>query len=352
MGDGRPGVGQPSDVVVREPDAVGPDEARVQEPELREARDDGLPPAFRGVDDLHLGLGEVRVDPDPVLAREARAPREEVVGALPRDRGRDVHPDAPTGGAVPAAHPGLGEAEEPIRRRRLDVLDGRAEVRRQEVEEPGHGPEEDHVRDRGREDGPQPHVGIRADHGLDPFVGGGRNRHEQIVGGRAAGLEHLHGVERRRQVLLLERAVRVQRRAVRQEVLERPPVGQPLQEGVVGVRVRVHESREDEAARGVEHPRVGRRGEVRPDRANPVAVDQHIGRRESVPGPGQHLTSANQHGHGIPSSRSRPMVSRRPSGGATRKPDSSGTDSRSGHRVRGPTGGGGLTVRPGGRTLM
>jgi hypothetical protein len=130
MGDGGAGIGEHADVIVAEPDPVGADEVRPEHPVLGEARDDRSAMAAPALDHLDLGLGEVRVDANPVLAREPDEAVEQLVGGLIRDGRRRGDAHAALGGAVPALDQPRGEVEQALRGGRRDVLDGPSQVRR------------------------------------------------------------------------------------------------------------------------------------------------------------------------------------------------------------------------------
>ena len=141
-----------------------------------------------------------------------------IVGATPmRTR--------PLGPAVPAADGPLGEPEQALRRRGLHLLDRPPQVGGQLVGQARHGLVEDDVGDRRGQDHAHPHVGVGADHRLEGLVGDGRHRHVEVVGRRAAGLEHLDGPDRRREVLVFRRPESIVCRRVGEQVLERPAPG-------------------------------------------------------------------------------------------------------------------------------
>ena len=95
---------------------------------------------------------------------------------------------------------------------------------------PGTVSMEDDVGDRRRQDDADPDVAVRAGHRLERLVGDGGQGEEEIVSGRAAGLEHLDRADGRRQVLVLRRAERVVAGAVGQQILERPVPGTAARE--------------------------------------------------------------------------------------------------------------------------
>src|SRR6266545_3594735 len=70
------------------------------------------------------------------------------------------------GAAMPAADGPLGQLQQALGGRGLHLLDGAPQVRGEEIEEAGHGVEEDHVGHGGGEDDAEPDVLIRAHDGL------------------------------------------------------------------------------------------------------------------------------------------------------------------------------------------
>jgi hypothetical protein len=57
------------------------------------------------------------------------------------------------------------------------------------------------VGDRVGDDRAEPDVRIGLDDGLEYLLGRSRHGHEQVVGGRAAGSQHLHSADRRERYL-------------------------------------------------------------------------------------------------------------------------------------------------------
>ena len=277
MRDRAPGIGKHLHVLVGQPHAVRADEAGTEEPVRRESRDDALPPAPPALDDLHLGLGQVRVHADAVLAHQPTTPIEELVGRLVGDRRRHRDAHAALGRRVEAPNHPLRQLEQPFGRRRADRLDARAQIVGQQREQSRHRLVEDDVGHRGREHHAHADVGVRAHRRLERLVGDRRHGHVEVVRRGAAGFEHFDGADGRRQVVVLGRPEAVVRRRVGQKILERPVAGAPAREVTRGVRVSVAEPRQQNAARRIEHARVGGRGECRAHGGNAIAVDQHIG---------------------------------------------------------------------------
>ena len=294
MGDGGAGIGEHAHVVVADPDPVGADEVRPEHAVLGEARDDRSAMAAPALDHLDLGLGEVRVDADSVLAREPDEAVEQLVGGLVRDGRRRGDAHAALGRAVPALDQPRGEVEQALRGGRRDVLDGPSQIRRQQIEQARHGLVEDDVGDRRGQDDARADVAVRAGHRLERLVGDGGQGDEEIVRRGAAGLEHLDGADGRRQVLVLRRAERVVRRGMGQQILERPVPGTAAHEVAPGMGVGVGEAGEHDVVIGVDHARALGRGERRAHRGDAVAVNEHVGVRERRRRSAQDPAAANE----------------------------------------------------------
>ena len=147
--------------------------------------------------------------------------------------------------------------EQPLGRRGLHLLDRPPQVGRQQVGEARHGLVEDDVGHRRGQHHPHPHVGVGAHHRLEGLVGDRGHRHVEVVGGRAAGLEHLDGADGRREVLVLRRAESIVCRRVGEQVLERPAPGPAAGQVARRVGVGVAHAGQHDVAGGVDRP--GRR---------------------------------------------------------------------------------------------
>ena len=298
VGDGAPGAGQAPHVVVGEPDAVGADEVGTEQADVLEPRHRRLAPAALRRDRLDLRLRQVCVHADPVLAGQARAAFEELVGALGGDRRGQRDADAAVAGAVQAANRLRAQAEQLGGRRRLNALDGPPQFLGQQVHETGDHLVEDDVGDGRGQHRPHAHVRVRARDRLHVLAGWRRDRHEEVVRGRAAGLEHLDGADRGRDVMVLDGAVGVERGTVVQEVLEGPAPGKAPEEVVVAVRVGVDEARHHEKAARVDVA-VGRRPrEPCAHRGDAVAFDKDVGALERGRVAAEDLAAADEERHG------------------------------------------------------
>ena len=208
-------------------------------------------------------------------ARRAQPARNSSVAWL-GNGGRDGRAHATPGRAVPAPDAALRQLQQPLRRRGLHRLHDAAQIRRQQLEEPGHGAMEHHVSDRRRDDRAHAGVGVRADDGLHRLVRDGRDGHVEVVRGGAAGLQHLDGANGRGQVLVVGRAGRVVGGRVDQQVLQRPVAGAPAREVARRVRVGVDEAREHEPSRGVELAGALRRRHDRTHGGDALTLDQDV----------------------------------------------------------------------------
>ncbi len=221
-----------------------------------EAADDGLAMSPLALDHLDLRLGQVRVDPDPMLPRQPGTAIEELVRRLVRDGRRHRHPDAPALRPVPAPDGAIGQVEQSLGRRRLHGLDRFTQMRRQQIEQPRYGLVEHDVGHGRREHDAHPDVRVRAHDRLERLVGDRGERHEEVVGRRAPGLEHLDGADGRREVIVLRPAKPVVRGGVRQEVLERPVACAASDEMAPGVRMRIRQTGQHDPARRVDPPHI------------------------------------------------------------------------------------------------
>ena len=206
-------------------------------------------------------------------------------------------------GAVQAANRLRAQAEQLGGRRRLDALDGPPQLLGQEVHEAGDHLVEEDVGDRRGQHRTHAHIPVRACDRLRVLDGWRRHRHEEVVRGRAAGLEHLDGADRRRDVVVLDGPAGVERGTVVQEVLEGPAPGQAPEEVVVGVRVGVDEARHDEKAARVDVGGDRRPREPRSHRGDPVALDEDIGTLECRRVAAEDLAAVDEERHAATSAR-------------------------------------------------
>jgi len=298
VGDGGARVGEHAQVIVGEPDRVRAHESRAEDAVIGEAGHDALAPAALALHRLHLGFREMRVDADTVLARKPRATVEELVGGLVGNGRRHRHADAPVGAAMPPADGPLREVEQALGRRGLHRLDRPPQVGGKEIEEAGHGLEEDHVGHGGGEDDANADVPVGAHHRFEPLVGDGGHGHVEVIGRGAARLEHLDGADRRREIFILRRAKGVVGRGVGEEIFEGPASRSPAGEMARGMSVRVAEAGQYQVLAGVDLPSIHGSGEVYAHRGDALAVDQDVRARHGGRGAREHATAANDEAHG------------------------------------------------------
>jgi hypothetical protein len=91
----------------------------------------------------------------------------------------------------------------------LHLFDRLAQIKRQELEEVWKGMIKHDISHDRRHNRPQNHIDVGTHHSLDHLAGRGWHGHEQIVGGRAPGLEHLDDADRCGQVVIFRSAVAV-----------------------------------------------------------------------------------------------------------------------------------------------
>ena len=283
---------------------MGAHEAWAEETKLLEVGDGSLAPALLGGDGLHFRLGQVGMKEahrDP--GRGGRSP-----GGRPRCTGWECV-GASAARIRPPEVPGQRRRMSALRRqqplgwRRADAVDRLAQGFRQEIEEARHRVVEHEISHRGRDHRAHPHVVVGASDGLGVLGPRRRQPHEKVIGARAPGLQHLHRAEGGRHVVVLGGAVGVEGRAVVQEILERPATGEAAQEVIVGVGVGVGKPGDDEEPCRVEDLGVCGRGEVGPDGADPLAVDEDVGEGKPPALAVEHVTAADEQGHGATSAR-------------------------------------------------
>src|SRR5262245_44545508 len=99
---GRASVRQLADVVVREPDTMGTDKARVKSAEVRKMTHQRLAPAVLASDRLDFGFGEMGMQTDAVVTRQTYTATEEGITALAWDGRSYGYTDAPRSCRLPA----------------------------------------------------------------------------------------------------------------------------------------------------------------------------------------------------------------------------------------------------------
>jgi hypothetical protein len=213
-----------------------------------------------------------------------------MVGATPMR----TRPSAPP---VPAADGPLGQAQQPLGRRRPHRVHDTTQVGRELVGQVGHRLVEDHVGHRRGEDDAHSDVGIGTHHGLEGLVGDGRHRHIKVVGCRAAGLEHLDGADGGREVLVIRRSKSIVCDGVVQQILEGQAASAPAGQVTGRMGVGIAEAGQHDATGGVDQPCVGGRGEGRPHRLDAVALHQDVGPGQGRGRTRQDLPSADQQCH-------------------------------------------------------
>ncbi len=150
VGDGRAGVRHERDVVGVEPDAVGPGEARPEEPDVVQVTREALAVAAAAAQRLDLALGQMSVDAGAERVSEALRREHELVRALPGNGRGHRHPHAATRRVVEAQEPLAHDLQDVVARCGTAPLDVRPEIRGQGVHQSGNPFVEEEVGDRGR----------------------------------------------------------------------------------------------------------------------------------------------------------------------------------------------------------
>jgi hypothetical protein len=186
------------------------------------------------------------------------------------------HPHAVTR-KLPGREHRAHRPERPLRRREPQRVDSRAERGRHGVEQTGHRLVERAIRDHGRDHRPHADVRVRASHRVDAFGGRRRELEREVVAGGAALAHHLDGADQRREILVLGRPAAADPRRGVEEQLEVPSITEAAPESAVRVGVRVHETREEQAARRVDgSSALGRRPSRRHDVADETVLDDDV----------------------------------------------------------------------------
>ena len=269
-------VGEPSDIVVVEPDTVRRREAGSQHAEAVEPGRQGHAEPFEAGDRLYPRLREMGVKSGAVFPGQFGEPREQGRRAMVGDGGRDgeTH-EAALFAPVPKQRPVLVQD-------RLFGLDGTAfqvpaERRRQRVQEARNGVEDGDVGHHRGDHGAYADVGIRPRHAVQRIEGRQRQGQGQVVAGGAPLEHHLHRRDPGGQPGRLERQVGVDPGTDREEPLQGPAVRRGLVRRVIPVGVGVDEPRMQKLAARVDHDGVGgRRKAGRADVPNRIALDQQV----------------------------------------------------------------------------
>ncbi len=111
----------------------------------------------------------------------------------------------------------------------LDVLHRLTQIRREDLEQTWNDLIKDDIANRWRDDRSYSNVDISPHHGLDHLAAWGGDGHEEVVRGRAPGLEHLDGADCGGEVVIFRSTAAVQGWTMCEEVFKRPVVGQPLE---------------------------------------------------------------------------------------------------------------------------
>ena len=187
------------DVLVGEPDAVGDGGVPVEQAEIVHVADQRLAVEFPAGDRLDLRLENVGVEREAVGAGEGAGRLHQRLGAALGARGRR-HETEPAGPAVVARQRRIAERREFLHRRRRLRVDLALQVVRQEIVQIDDRVGQlavDHVARDGRA---QPHILIGLEHGAQGFHGLEREL-EDVVGEEGdAGLDGVHGAQRRAQI--------------------------------------------------------------------------------------------------------------------------------------------------------
>jgi hypothetical protein len=253
---------------------------------------------------LALGLRQVRLDADVVLACEVTAAGQELVATVQGDRrpkrGTDlVAIERPRAEQVPA------HAQVLFPRRRAKSLDLPARGLGQRFEQARQRLPERPVRHHRRDHRTDADLRVGARGGVDALHRRRRQLEVEVIAGGAAAAHELDGGELRREVLVFQRAVAIESSGEREQQLERHPIAEDAApQPAVGMRVGVHEAGEQQPVVRVDDSR-GRRGrQPRPaDLADRVVLDQDIGRLGSVMREVKHSTAADdrrRHGASMP----------------------------------------------------
>ena len=293
------------DVVVGEPDAVRDGGVAVEQAEVVHVLDQGLAVELAAGDCLHLRFEDMGVEGQPVRAGELIGRVHQGHGAALRTGGRR-HEAEPSGPVVIEGERLLTERGELVCRRRHHLVDLALEVARQKVVQIDDRVGQlavDHVTgDRGA----QAHILVGLEHRADSLHGLQRE-FENVVGeeGRA-GLDRVHGAERRAQVNHARGKLDGAEDAVgeRHPELQRHVVVASLGEGLRRVDVAVDEAGDHQLALAGNHPFGLGVGCGLADSGDALAFDQDVALERLAPALRVHRDNGgtlNQYRHALPS---------------------------------------------------
>ena len=203
VGDRGAVIGQPTHVVVVEPDAVGDGEIRAEQAQPVDMGGQGLAVALEGRHRLHLRFPDMAVQHDAEFARQPGRAGDQGVTAMERDDGRDAQADL-LAVMFPAVQRFPHHRQRAFVRRLVVSGDFAAQPVGHGFQKPGDGLVEGKVGQHGRHHGAHPGIDIGLADGADFLDRSGRIAERQVVGGRAALEQHLHGAEIGVEVFVLE----------------------------------------------------------------------------------------------------------------------------------------------------
>ena len=222
--------------------------------------------------------------------------------------GRGEREPHPVAGERPRPEGSLPRREalrERLRRNRLRLAPQRV---RKRIQQARNRPVEGPVGHHRSHDRAHPCVGVGAPDRLEPLRGRCGKLEVEVVGGGASLSHHLHRTDEGREVLVLDRAVACNPRRGVEQQLQRPAIAETLGEIVVPVRVGVDQARHEEPAGRVAVNRVRRRGQSRrPDLANRILLDEHVGGLRGLPLGVEEPPTPDDRMHGCRTPRSNPL---------------------------------------------